>query len=71
LVSKNLHPELENPGTKTGLPRCSGQTSPRALRQGGGLSMWTSLFAVTAMIAIALSMAAIVVDSANGGKFRL
>jgi|NGEPerStandDraft_6_1074524.scaffolds.fasta_scaffold70216_2 hypothetical protein len=33
--------------------------------------MWTSLFAVTAVIAIALSMAAIVVDSAKGGKFRL
>jgi hypothetical protein len=33
--------------------------------------MWTSLFAVTALIAVALSMAAIVVDSANGGKFRL
>ncbi len=33
--------------------------------------MWTSLFAVTAVIAIALTMAAIVVDSVNGGKFRL
>jgi hypothetical protein len=33
--------------------------------------MWTALFAVTIAIAIALSMAAIVVDSANGGKFRL
>ncbi len=33
--------------------------------------MWTSLFAVTAAIAIALTMAAIVVDSTNGGKFRL
>jgi hypothetical protein len=33
--------------------------------------MWTHLFAVTFVIAIALSMAAIVVDSANGGKFRL
>jgi hypothetical protein len=33
--------------------------------------MWTSLFAVTAAIAIALSMAAIVVGSANGGRFRL
>jgi hypothetical protein len=33
--------------------------------------MWASLFAVTAVIAIALSFAAIVVDSANGGKFRL
>ncbi len=33
--------------------------------------MWTSLFAVTIAIAIALSMAAIVVESANGGKFRL
>ena len=30
--------------------------------------MWTSLFAVTAAIAVALSMAAIVVDSANGGS---
>jgi len=33
--------------------------------------MWASLFAVTAIIAIALSLAAIVVDSVNGGKFRL
>jgi len=33
--------------------------------------MWASLFAVTAVIAVALSLAAIVVDSANGGKFRL
>ena len=33
--------------------------------------MWISLFAVTIAIAIALSMAAIVVESANGGKFRL
>jgi hypothetical protein len=33
--------------------------------------MWTSLFAVTALIAIALTTAAIVVDSVNGGKFRL
>ncbi|MFI5113489.1 MAG: hypothetical protein ACHP9S_11715 [Terriglobales bacterium] len=40
-------------------------------RQRGGYAMWTSLFAVTFAIAIALSMAAIVVDSVNGGKFRL
>ncbi len=33
--------------------------------------MWTSLFAITAALAIALTMAAIVVDSINGGKFRL
>jgi hypothetical protein len=33
--------------------------------------MWTSLFVVSLAIAIALSMAAIVVESANGGKFRL
>ena len=33
--------------------------------------MWTSLFAVTALIAISLSVAAIVVGSVNGGKFRL
>ena len=33
--------------------------------------MWTSLFTVTFAIAVALSMAAIVMDSANGGKFRL
>jgi len=33
--------------------------------------MWASLFAVTAVIAIALSLAAIVVDSVHGGKFRL
>jgi len=58
-------------GTKIARLRCSGKTSPRALRQRGGYAMWTSLFAVTFTIAIALSMAAIVVDSANGGKFRL
>jgi hypothetical protein len=33
--------------------------------------MWIALFAITIAIAIALSMAAIVVDSAYGGKFRL
>jgi hypothetical protein len=33
--------------------------------------MWVSLFAVTAVIAIGLSLAAIAVDSAHGGKFRL
>jgi hypothetical protein len=33
--------------------------------------MWASLFAVTAVIAIALSFAAIAVDSASGRKFRL
>ena len=33
--------------------------------------MWTTLFTVTFVIAVALSLAAIVMDSANGGKFRL
>jgi len=33
--------------------------------------MWASLFAVTAVIAVALSLAAIAVDSAGGRKFRL
>ena len=33
--------------------------------------MWIALFAITVAIAIALSMAAIVVDSTIGGKFRL
>ena len=33
--------------------------------------MWASLFAITAVIAVALSLAAIAVDAANGGKFRL
>jgi hypothetical protein len=33
--------------------------------------MWVSLFAVTAVVAIGLSLAAIVMDSVNGGKFRL
>jgi hypothetical protein len=33
--------------------------------------MWASLFAVTAVIAVACSLAAIIVDSANGEKFRL
>ena len=36
-----------------------------------GLAMWTTLFAVTAIIAVGLSFAAIAVDSAHGGKFRL
>ena len=74
LVARELITEIciryRTPGTKTGPPRCSGQTSRRiALTR--RLAMWTSLFAVTALIAVALSMAAIVVDSANGGKFRL
>ena len=33
--------------------------------------MWIALFAITTAIAIALSMAAIVVDSTIGEKFRL
>ncbi len=33
--------------------------------------MWAALFTVTAVIAVVLSLAAIVMDSANGGKFRL
>jgi len=33
--------------------------------------MWTTLFTVTFVIAVGLSLAAIVADSANGGKFRL
>jgi hypothetical protein len=33
--------------------------------------MWLSLFTVVAVIALALSLAAIVVDSREGGKFRL
>jgi len=33
--------------------------------------MWASLFAVTAVIAVGLSLAAIVIDSRQGGKFRL
>jgi len=45
---------------------------PRAiLRQRGGCAMWVSLFAVTSVIAVALSLAAIAIGSANGGKFRL
>jgi hypothetical protein len=73
LINKNLSRTRKprNPGTKPGLLRCSGQTPARVSRQRGGYAMWTSLFAVTFAIAIALSMAAIVVDSVNGGKFRL
>jgi hypothetical protein len=33
--------------------------------------MWAALFSITAVIAVALSLAAIAIDSANGGKFRL
>jgi Tfp pilus assembly major pilin PilA len=33
--------------------------------------MWATLFGFTAVIAVALSLAAIAVDSAQGGKFRL
>jgi hypothetical protein len=33
--------------------------------------MWTTLFTVSFLIAVALSLAAIVADSAKGGKFRL
>jgi hypothetical protein len=61
----------KHPGTKAGAARFPVPDFPRASRQRGGFAMWTSLFAVTAIIAIALSMAAIVVDSVKGGKFRL
>jgi hypothetical protein len=33
--------------------------------------MWTTLFAITFVIAVALSFAAIVTDTIKGGKFRL
>jgi hypothetical protein len=33
--------------------------------------MWTMLFTVTFAIAVALSLAAIIANSANGGRFRL
>lgn len=33
--------------------------------------MWATLFAFTAVIAVALSLAAIVVDSNSRGRFRL
>jgi hypothetical protein len=33
--------------------------------------MWLSLFTVVAVIAFALSLAVIVVESKEGGKFRL
>jgi hypothetical protein len=60
-----------DPGNQNRLAAFSRPDSPRVSRQRGGYAMWTSLFAVTAVIAIALTMAAIVVDSVNGGKFRL
>jgi len=71
LVIKNPHPL---PETQEPKPDCRVAPArlPRARRANEeAYSMWTSLFAVTFAIAIALSMAAIVVDSANGGKFRL
>ncbi len=33
--------------------------------------MWTALFTVTAVVAVALSLVAIAMDSVKGGKFRL
>jgi hypothetical protein len=33
--------------------------------------MWTALFSITVVFAVALSLAAIAMNSANGGKFRL
>jgi hypothetical protein len=61
----------ENIGTKSRPARSSGQTSRAQSRQRGGYAMWTALFTITAVIAVALSLAAIAIDSANGGKFRL
>jgi hypothetical protein len=58
-------------GTKARLVRFPGQTSRAQSRQRGGYAMWTALFTITAVIAVALSLAAIAIDSANGGKFRL
>jgi hypothetical protein len=63
--------ELKSLGTKSQLARSSGQTSRARSRQRGGYAMWTALFTITAIIAVALSLAAIAIDSANGGKFRL
>jgi hypothetical protein len=61
----------KSPGTKNWLVRFTGQTSRTQSRQRGGYPMWAALFTITAVIAVALSLAAIAIDSANGGKFRL
>jgi len=71
LNTKILHPFRGTEEHKSDLRVAPASTSRAQLRQRGGFAMWTSLFAVTAVIAIALSMAAIIVDSADGGKFRL
>lgn len=33
--------------------------------------MWSTLFTVTFVVSVAVSLAAIVIDSVKGGKFRL
>jgi hypothetical protein len=71
LDTRILHPFCGTQEHKSDLRVAPARTSRAQMRQRGGYTMWTSLFAVTAVIAIALSMAAIVVDSADGGKFRL
>ena len=68
---KNID-HAEEPGNA--LPLCA-LPSPSFLarnpRQQGGYAMWASLFAVTVVIALGFSLAAIVMESREGGKFRL
>jgi len=49
------------------LLRCLHQTSRARPRQRGADAMWSTLFTITFVIAVALSFAAVVMDYANGG----
>ena len=62
-------PQERIPSNGVDVPKTFPAGVPRVNEE--GLAMWATLFAVTAVIAVALSLAAIVVDSNNGGKFRL
>jgi hypothetical protein len=60
-----------SPGTIFISVRSFRQTSRACSRQQGGYAMWTTLFAVSFVISAALGLAAIAMNSTNGGRFRL
>jgi hypothetical protein len=69
--TKTPYPVQEIREPKPALRVFSARLPARKSRHRGGYAMWTALFTVTAVIAVALSLVAIAMDSVKGGKFRL
>jgi hypothetical protein len=70
LIGKIPVPGSGSPGTIFNDVRCIRQTSRACSRQKGGYAMWITLFAVSFLISAALGLAAIFMNSTNGGRLR-